>query len=260
MFVSVAKTHSNPVTVANMIRVNGLDAVRRSRMVRPDILLQVRRSAMKGELCEYRKMVCERRISRRFMAAMKFARMHGPECLSAAEVRPYAARVVSAYSDAWNERIDHGEIGRRHGWDVGLKLNQMSRPEIYARAMEMGLDLEAMQHPEEAGFLAAQRAPSAVKYRAKKRVMRRTCRLFGVTPDDLRGFSRNRQVAVPRHFYAFWMMKLVKASYPEIGRSLGGRDHTTALSSVRKWPGCRDEARAIIQARRLTGRSAKGRA
>jgi len=255
MFVSVSRTYSNPATVANLIRVNGLDAVRRTGLVRPEVLLAVRRSVMRGEFCEYRKMLCDRRITPRFMAMMKCARQHGPDCLRSAELRPYSARLVSALSDAWNERLDEATISARHGWDVALLLRGMARSAIYAKALRMGLDLEAVPLPLDPDFSYSEGSPVVTRYRAGQRVMRRTCRLFGVTPDDLRGAGRNRDVSIPRHFYSYWAKRLAKFSYPEIGRRMGGRDHTTALNSVNKWPASRDKARQIIEARKLAGKS-----
>jgi hypothetical protein len=249
MFASVSRTCSNPATVAAMIRVNGLDAVRRGGMVAPKVLLDVCRAARRGEFDDYRKMLAGRRISPDFIAMMTFARRHGPESLDSTERRPHGARLVSALQDVWHERIDTGETGRRHGWDVGRALDGLTRGEIYERALRIGIDLDAVSLPVEANP-----RPGGVmwKIRASARVMRRACLLFGVTPEELRSDTRHTDLTIPRFFYAHWAKRMAGMSYPEIGRKLGGRDHTTAMNADRKWPAKRDKARALIEARRLT--------
>ncbi len=46
---------------------------------------------------------------------------------------------------------------------------------------------------------------------------------------DLGGPRRDRRFTVPRHVAMYLMREEAKASYTEIGRHLGGRDHSTAL-------------------------------
>lgn len=64
---------------------------------------------------------------------------------------------------------------------------------------------------------------------------------------ELKGQSRERCVAWPRQ-EAMWLMRQVRTpsgehrfSLPQIGRFLGGRDHTTVLHGVRK----HEERRAL---------------
>jgi hypothetical protein len=59
--------------------------------------------------------------------------------------------------------------------------------------------------------------------------------LGGVTVADLKGQSRLWQYVRPRQF-AMWRIAtcMPHKSLPEIGRQLGGRDHTTALHAIRK--------------------------
>lgn len=261
MYASVARTCSNPVTVAAMIRVNGLDAVRRGGMVGRDVIDLVR-SGMRSrpDATGFRGMLAgRRRTDANLWRGLKFARRHGAECLAASEARPYAARLVSALTDAWAESCPTGEIGRRHGHDVALKIRGMERDEIRATALAMGLDLRVSAALDPAcpiGDLSEVRWKNA----ASQRIMRRACKLFGVTRQELIADNRSRAMVIPRQFYCFWAHRLARMSYPEIGRRMGGRDHTTALHSVREWPGKRDAARALIEERRLTGRRGVGRA
>lgn len=75
---------------------------------------------------------------------------------------------------------------------------------------------------------------------------------FGVKLRDLKGSKRNRAVAHPRMVAMYLARRLTKMSYPEIGRSFGGKDHSTVISAVRKIdrlcgvdPACRMEADAL---------------
>lgn len=57
---------------------------------------------------------------------------------------------------------------------------------------------------------------------------------YDVPPESLRARDRHQLVAEARGV-ACWLLRVIKGlSYPEIGRALGGRDHTTAMASIRK--------------------------
>lgn len=57
---------------------------------------------------------------------------------------------------------------------------------------------------------------------------------------DILGPSRHQFVTIPRQ-EVMWRLRMIcwkdgspKHSFPEIGRAIGGRDHTTVLSGVRR--------------------------
>lgn len=56
---------------------------------------------------------------------------------------------------------------------------------------------------------------------------------FGVSDSDLDSGRRWSHVALARHV-AMWCVRQLGRSYPAIGREFGNRDHTTAMSAVRK--------------------------
>ncbi len=71
-----------------------------------------------------------------------------------------------------------------------------------------------------------------------KDVERALVALFGVTADDLRSDGRARAVSYPRMLGMYLARKYVGASYSEIGRFFGGRNHSTVISAekkVRRW-------------------------
>lgn len=66
--------------------------------------------------------------------------------------------------------------------------------------------------------------------------MRQRCEDFGITMEDLRGIKRKHPLVYYRHL-VMWELKMVvkpDISYPEIGRLMGGRDHSTVIYAVQK--------------------------
>jgi len=60
-----------------------------------------------------------------------------------------------------------------------------------------------------------------------KRIVVRACRVFKVSPADLRSARRSVRVSTARQFIYYWATRLTPMSLGQIGRQLGGRDHTT---------------------------------
>jgi chromosomal replication initiator protein len=62
-----------------------------------------------------------------------------------------------------------------------------------------------------------------------------TCRLFGVSPDELCGPSKRRRIAYAR-FVLAWAIRQHDPgrSFAAIGQALGGRDHTTILYAIER--------------------------
>jgi chromosomal replication initiator protein len=65
-------------------------------------------------------------------------------------------------------------------------------------------------------------------------VLDAVARYFRIEQRDLTGRSRKREVTVPRHIAMYLMREETESSLVEIGRSLGGRDHTTVLHGIEK--------------------------
>jgi chromosomal replication initiator protein len=57
---------------------------------------------------------------------------------------------------------------------------------------------------------------------------------FKVSLRDLQGRARNREMVIPRQVAMYLMREETKASLVEIGRQLGGRDHTTVMHGIDK--------------------------
>ena len=57
---------------------------------------------------------------------------------------------------------------------------------------------------------------------------------FGVSPSQLKGKQRKREVLIPRQVAMFLMRELTSLSLNEIGAFFSGRDHSTVLNSINR--------------------------
>ena len=65
-------------------------------------------------------------------------------------------------------------------------------------------------------------------------IQRKVCDHYDIRLSDLLGSNRSRDIARPRQV-AMWLAKqLTTKSLPDIGRSFGGRDHTTVIHGIRR--------------------------
>lgn len=77
-------------------------------------------------------------------------------------------------------------------------------------------------------------APKIVHHKSWKQIVHECAEEAGLTSMDLFGPWRNPLIVRARH-KAFWRLRNEKTmSYPDIGRRMGDRDHTTIMSGVKK--------------------------
>ncbi len=67
-----------------------------------------------------------------------------------------------------------------------------------------------------------------------QRVVDLVANAFNLTTDRLIGRDRSRAVALPRQIAMYLMRREANISLPQIGRELGGRDHTTVMYAIEK--------------------------
>lgn len=68
---------------------------------------------------------------------------------------------------------------------------------------------------------------------------------LGIAVTDITGNVRSKSVAYARHLAMYACRRLTRASYPELGREFGNRDHTSVIFAVQKIDRLmRDDARA----------------
>lgn len=65
-------------------------------------------------------------------------------------------------------------------------------------------------------------------------IKRAVSKYFNITVKDLEGKKRSRDVAHPRQIAMYLTRKLTDLSLPKIGKSFGGKDHTTVLHAYEK--------------------------
>lgn len=65
-------------------------------------------------------------------------------------------------------------------------------------------------------------------------IQKAVCTHFHIKMDDLRGRSRQKDIANPRQIAMYLTRELTDLSLPKIGHDFGGRDHTTVLHACEK--------------------------
>lgn len=81
--------------------------------------------------------------------------------------------------------------------------------------------------PEPPPPVLAQRAPI-------RAIIAIVAREYGLTAADIYSSRCFRTITPARHLAAYLSRQLTTLSFPEIGRRMGGRDHTTVLNSTRR--------------------------
>ena len=80
---------------------------------------------------------------------------------------------------------------------------------------------------------------------------------YGISVDDLRSQRRSRRIAWPRQVACAVACEVTDKSLTQIGRAIGGRDHTTIIYARRKITRLRKEnSRLDALVRVITGRFA----
>ncbi len=57
---------------------------------------------------------------------------------------------------------------------------------------------------------------------------------FSLTTNDIRSDKRSRKLSVPRQICMYLMRRYLVMSYPEIGKFMGGKDHSTVMHGVNR--------------------------
>lgn len=69
---------------------------------------------------------------------------------------------------------------------------------------------------------------------APEDIILETARYFQISPEEIKGQRRNKNIALPRHISIYLTRTLTNLSLNDIGAYYEDRDHSTILSSVRK--------------------------
>jgi len=65
-------------------------------------------------------------------------------------------------------------------------------------------------------------------------ILEAVARHFGVSVEELRSKSRQKDIVAPRHLAMYLLREDTRLSYSQIGTLLGGRDHTSVLHACEK--------------------------
>jgi chromosomal replication initiator protein len=65
-------------------------------------------------------------------------------------------------------------------------------------------------------------------------IIERVAEVFGVTVERMLGRDRSREIALPRQIAMYLLREEANISLPQIGETLGGRDHTTVMYGCEK--------------------------
>jgi chromosomal replication initiator protein len=65
-------------------------------------------------------------------------------------------------------------------------------------------------------------------------IQKSVCEHFNISLSDLKSKSRHRNIVLPRHIFTYLARCHTNTSLPEIGKFLGGRDHSTIIHSCKK--------------------------
>lgn len=68
-----------------------------------------------------------------------------------------------------------------------------------------------------------------------KRIIEEVASKYLIKPQDILGRRRCHEVMIPRHEVFYRLKHETRLSYPQMGQAVGERDHTTAISAVRKY-------------------------
>jgi hypothetical protein len=118
---------------------------------------------------------------------------------------------------------------------IELRSEQRSHPDVISRLESMETVLKQRLDQIEARFqLPAPAIPAPAKNDSVLAIQGAVARHFGLTGADLKSASRMHPISLARQIAIFFMKKHLGMGYSEIGRHLGGRDHSTILHAYRK--------------------------
>lgn len=65
-------------------------------------------------------------------------------------------------------------------------------------------------------------------------IIRESCKYFGVSIENIMSRKRTKDLVIPRQVIMYLLRSEISLSFPEIGREMGGKDHTTIMHGCKK--------------------------
>lgn len=116
------------------------------------------------------------------------------------------------------------------------RFQRAMRQELHTLAAERGLRLKPTPRPRGPRDVITipRTVASEIPMTDSQRIITEVCAKHSVTRAELIGQQRSRPIAIARQEAAYRLKTETTMSLPQIGRRLGGRDHTTIIHSVRR--------------------------
>lgn len=116
----------------------------------------------------------------------------------------------------------------------GALIRVVAYHSLTGRPIDVALAHEVLDglYPESRRPAPGSAAPGAAP--TIEHIQRLTCEAFGVSHDDLLSTSRTATVAWPRQVAMYLAREHTSESLPSIGRSFGGRNHTTVMHACKR--------------------------
>lgn len=105
----------------------------------------------------------------------------------------------------------------------------LNRVVIYCQMSHVPFSLEATRSALSGLITPTHRKPYTVDT-----ILSLIAEHFGLNVADLIGKKRTREMVYPRHITMYLLREELNLSFPEIGRELGGKDHTTIMHGYNK--------------------------
>lgn len=130
-------------------------------------------------------------------------------------------------------RLILAEAKRQRMEEENQLRHQLAMEEL-AKAEELA-ELRRISEERKAIMAAERRALNISFKHTYREIERRACRLFDTKPSEIHSDRRNREIVFARQFVMYWAARLTKLSLPQVGRLMGGKDHTTILHGKDKY-------------------------
>jgi hypothetical protein len=158
------------------------------------------------------------------------------EGLSFDEMAPYLGRSGRAVKAKYATLREHSEFD----WEAKAKigsaklLSALKKHHDPDEACEEDAEIPAPELPEPEPEPEIQPAIMTKLQPTIKNIKVAVAKHFNIHQCDLASHRRTHDIIYPRHIAYYICRVLTPHSYPEIGRRLGGKDHTSVLSGCRK--------------------------
>jgi len=143
--------------------------------------------------------------------------------------------------------LDESQIAELAGLNDPVARHFTTPARLRRAVLQFAAAVEFRASGRQASAHYGERDPSASKSVCRT-VMASIAGHFGLTIGQLKGKSRRQAVAEARSLAMYIARRVTTASYAELGRHFGGRDHTTVLHACRKVSRALEHDEALRQA------------